>query len=209
MREPFDRERFNSSGRRTQGSSVPALSATSAASSLKSRNTCFIDHYRRGFEGQTVYAWRGPYKGKLAVILRTSGALSRVSLESAIQGNSVLDVPSDCLVACVPRFFSMAPADRNTRKCACVVAPGVALPWSKEAIENISILFNRSIPDIASRPSPMGSLPSIPSVRVERRRTPPPGAFTDFNFQLENVEPSLHGMLIFGWGCFMADDPRP
>lgn len=63
--------------------------------------TCVVDHFKEGFEGTVVYVWRGPFKGKLGTIIRLSGSLARISVESAIRGNSVLDVPAECLLAFV------------------------------------------------------------------------------------------------------------
>lgn len=66
------------------------------------RQRCTIDHVKAGFDAQAVYAWRGPYKGKLGTIVQMSGSLARVSFGSAMQGDGVLYIPRDCLIACVP-----------------------------------------------------------------------------------------------------------
>ncbi|KLO04073.1 hypothetical protein SCHPADRAFT_948004 [Schizopora paradoxa] len=114
---------------------------------------CSVDHFKEGFEGQLVYAWRGHLKGKIGWVIRTSGSLCRLSLESAMKGRSVVDVKSEHLVA----------------KCACVLAPGVKPKWTKEAIADISILFDRSIAQ-SRYPSPAET---IVDGRYYRPPTPP------------------------------------
>ena len=61
--------------------------------------TCAVDHLKEGFEGQAVYAWRGPFKGKLGVVVRVSGRLASLSVESAMNHRSILDLPAKDLVA--------------------------------------------------------------------------------------------------------------
>ncbi len=64
-------------------------------------DTCVLDHSKDGFEGQMVYAWHGPSKGKIGIVLQSSGTFARVNFEFAIQGESWSYVPKGCLVAFV------------------------------------------------------------------------------------------------------------
>lgn len=67
---------------------------------------CTVEHLKEGFEGQLVYVWRGHFKGKIGWVLRMSGSLCRISLESAMKGRSVIDLKSEYLVAYVRASLS-------------------------------------------------------------------------------------------------------
>lgn len=101
MQAPFDLDKFIASIESHREETEPPQNRPEHASVGHVQRRCHVDHCKYGFEGKEVYVWRGPYKGKLGSILRTSGALSRVSLESAIRGSSVIDTPSEYLVASV------------------------------------------------------------------------------------------------------------
>lgn len=99
-REPVDKDTFlakidamrkETKERRLAGVIDPAKSGDAGS--------CTVDHFKHGFEGHAVYVWRGPFKGKLGVVTRMSGRLARVSFDSAIRGTSILDIPTECLVA--------------------------------------------------------------------------------------------------------------
>ncbi|KLO04790.1 hypothetical protein SCHPADRAFT_947439 [Schizopora paradoxa] len=113
--------------------------------------TCPIDHYSLGFEGQTVYVWHGPLKGRIGVVYRSGDQTTTVIFDSAMYGRSALELPSKFLVA----------------KCGCIVDTGVALPWATKDIDNISRLFDRTVSSTNSlprffwepnNPSPVSSL---------------------------------------------------
>lgn len=87
--------------RSTPAKDMESRSDVSKGSQPREVKTCRIDHFKDGFEGQTVYAWRGSFKGKIGTVMRVSGLSVRVNVDSAILGKSVLDIPSDCLVTFV------------------------------------------------------------------------------------------------------------
>lgn len=100
----FDENRFMVSLNRIPTEDEEIVPGNAERPKPRAVETCRIDHLKYGFERQTVYIWRGPFKGKLGTVIRTSGWLVRLSVETAIQGKSILDVPADCLVALVKLF---------------------------------------------------------------------------------------------------------
>ncbi len=123
--------------------------------------SCVLDHLQEGFEGQMVYVWRGPFKGKFGMVLQGNSNLARVSFESAMQGDSWSYVLKDCLVAFVYFcFHSHLHVTEDPRsKCGCVLEAGVKLPWSKEEIRQLPSLFDRSIHAAA----PRSKTPPVPA----------------------------------------------
>ncbi|KLO16458.1 hypothetical protein SCHPADRAFT_215016 [Schizopora paradoxa] len=81
-----------------------AVSSTSPPSSNSDTENCSLslNHLKHSFDnGQTVYAWRGPFKGRFGKCLHMSGLLAGVSLGSraAFQGEGVTYILRSCLVA--------------------------------------------------------------------------------------------------------------
>lgn len=96
---PFDLDAFNAALKaRALEDATLLLKSTGSKAEAHDTKKCVADHFKNGVEGRKVYVWRGPFKGKLGSIYRSSGTISRVSFDSAIKGNNVVDVPSECLV---------------------------------------------------------------------------------------------------------------
>ncbi|KLO12127.1 hypothetical protein SCHPADRAFT_891021 [Schizopora paradoxa] len=117
---------------------------------------CYVNHFALGFEGQEVYVWRGPFKGKIGKVLQVSGPTARLSFDSAFQGRGLVDIPTGCLVA----------------ECACTLAPDVDLPWTTEE--------KLKIPSFFKRPCRRGNTPPSSLRGYEMYRNPEPStAFHD------------------------------
>lgn len=101
MLPPFELDAFNTEreARAVEDAALKLKRASEAAETIAPSSKCSVDHFKEGFEGQSVYVWRGPYKGKLGSIYQMSGAMARVGFDSAFKGNSVVDIHSENLVA--------------------------------------------------------------------------------------------------------------
>lgn len=92
----------------SSGNSIPKafgpLGNTTPGNEKSGSSRCLVNHFATGFEGQTVYGWKGEFKGRLGVVVRTSGKSVRLSVDSAMSRESLLDIPGDCLMAYVDHF---------------------------------------------------------------------------------------------------------
>lgn len=94
----------------------------------------------------------------------------------------------------VSSLCSVSPvSDPTYRKCACVLADGVSLPWSAKDTADVEHLFDRStrIRDTLKLPLPIDNRP-IPRTDIST---------DDFDSSCSSVYPTFHGAFNGSEGC--------